>query len=116
MVKKGSTISNVVQVYFQSLAINNTEASSKKALVKLQVNTGQCSISLMCKVKTGKEGNVIPVLPSSCTAFSRSIHFGDVSETNGREKPRQTGTAHVSIIISQFSESKMAGIPGLLDM
>jgi len=73
MVKKGSTISNVVQVYFQSLAINNTEAGSKKALVKLQVNTAQCSISLMCKVKTGKEGNVIPVLPSSCTAFSQAF-------------------------------------------
>ena len=44
------------------------------------------------------------VLQSTCTAClvpvrrlsrpSRSMHFGDVSETNGRETPRQSRSAH----------------------
>ena len=38
------------------------------------------------------------VLPSSCTAFSQAFasidYFGDVSQTNGSEQPRQKQSAH----------------------
>ena len=30
---------------------------------------------------------------------SRSMHFGDISETNGRETPRQSRSAHASAFL-----------------
>ena len=58
--EKGNT-PDIPQLYFDSLAINSLEANSKQAVVMVQVNIGQRSVPLVCKVDTGAEGNVIPV-------------------------------------------------------
>ena len=49
------------QLHFHSLAVNSLAAHSKQAMVRVQENTGQHSVPLVCKVDTGAEGNVIPV-------------------------------------------------------
>ena len=36
--------------------------------------------------------------------FSRSIRFGDVSEANGREKPRQRQTAHAFVLFFKMAD------------
>ena len=48
-------------VYFHSLYINSVSENDTQALLQLQVNSGQVTAPLLCKIDTGAEGNVIPV-------------------------------------------------------
>ena len=49
------------QLYFHSLLINSVSENDTQALLQLQVDSGQVTLPLLCKIETGAEGNVIPV-------------------------------------------------------
>ena len=49
------------QLYFHPLYINSVSENDTQALLQLQVNSGQVTAPLLCKIDTGAEGNVIPV-------------------------------------------------------
>lgn len=49
------------QLYFHSLYVNSISENDTQALLQLQVNSGQVTAPLLCKIDTGAEGNVIPV-------------------------------------------------------
>ena len=49
------------QLYFHSLYINSVSENDTQALLQLQVDSGQVTAPLLCKIDTGAEGNVIPV-------------------------------------------------------
>ena len=56
---------------------------------------------------------VVFLLPSPCTASFQALSvnaFGDVSETNGRETPRQSGSAHAWAF---FRENVKMAIPNI---
>ena len=48
-------------LYFHSLHINSVSENDTQALLQLQVDSGQVTAPLVCKIDTGAEGNVIPV-------------------------------------------------------
>ena len=52
---------NTPQLYFHSLYINSVSENDTQALLQLQVDPGQVTAPLLCKIDTGAEGNVIPV-------------------------------------------------------
>ena len=49
------------QLYFDSLSINSVHHKNTQALVDIQVDSGQATRNITCKIDTGAEGNVIPV-------------------------------------------------------
>ena len=49
------------QLYFHSLYVNSVSENDTQALIQLQVDSGQATAPLLCKIDTGAEGNVIPV-------------------------------------------------------
>lgn len=49
------------QLYFHSLHIDSVVEGDTQALLQLEVNAGQRTMPLLCKIDTGAEGNVIPV-------------------------------------------------------
>ena len=49
------------QLYFHSLCIDSLSKTDTQAVLRIQVESGQCTTSLPCKIDTGAEGNVIPV-------------------------------------------------------
>jgi len=50
------------QLYFHSLYVNSVSENDTQALMQLQVDLGQTTTPLLCKIDTaGAEGNVIPV-------------------------------------------------------
>ena len=49
------------QLYFHSLCIDSLSKTDTQAVLQLQAESGQCTTSLLCKIDTGAEGNVIPV-------------------------------------------------------
>ena len=52
---------NTPQLYFHSLYINSVSENDTQALLQLQVDSGQVTALLLCKIDTGAEGNVMPV-------------------------------------------------------
>ena len=52
---------NTPQLYFHSLYINSVSENDTQALLQLQVDSGQVTAPLLCKIDTGAEGNVMPV-------------------------------------------------------
>ena len=57
---------NTPQLYFHSLYINSVSENDAQALLQLQVDSGQVTAPLLCKIDTGAEGNVIPVDIDKC--------------------------------------------------
>ena len=49
------------QLYFHSLYIDSVVERDTQALLQIEVDAGQSTIPLLCKIDTGAEGNVIPV-------------------------------------------------------
>ena len=49
------------QLYFDSLSINSVHHKKTQALVDIQVDSGQATRNMTCKIDTGAEGNVIPL-------------------------------------------------------
>jgi hypothetical protein len=52
------------QLYFDSLIINSVNhknTQNTQALVDIQVDSGQTTRNIVCKIDTGAEGNVIPL-------------------------------------------------------
>ena len=47
------------QLYFHSLCIDSLSKTDTQAVLRIQVESGQCVTPLLCKTDTGAEGNVI---------------------------------------------------------
>ena len=108
-----------VKIFLMNRYISKSYTTSKNAIVTDKYRAGAAVASTVtslciCLFFLGGEGAVEgphAVFQSSCTLYvpkiftclvpvrrlfrpSRSMHFGDVSETNGRETPRQSRSAH----------------------
>ena len=59
--KKDPIETQTPQLYFDSLSINSVHHKNTQALVDIQVDSGQATRNITCKIDTGAEGNVIPV-------------------------------------------------------
>ena len=59
--KKDPIETQTPQLYFDSLSINSVHYKNTQALVDIQVDSGQATRNITCKIDTGAEGNVIPV-------------------------------------------------------
>ena len=55
-----STVSDISRLYCHTLSIDNMAENCSQATLNVQVDHGQSKTSLLCKVDTGAEGNVIP--------------------------------------------------------
>lgn len=54
------------QLYFHSLYINSVSENDTRALLQLQVDSGQIIAPLLCKTDMGAGSNIIPVDPYKC--------------------------------------------------
>ena len=49
------------QLYFDSLVINSVNHKNTQALVEIQVDSGQTTRNIVCKIDTGAQSKVIPL-------------------------------------------------------
>ena len=49
------------QLYFDTIVVNQISQTKTQALVNMQIDSGQLTRELSCKIDTGAEGNILPI-------------------------------------------------------